>query len=275
MKNLVSIIITSKNEEKNIGRLLKSIKEQSYKNIEIIVVDNGSTDNTKEISYKYTDLVYDKGPERSAQRNFGAKKARGEYLLFLDADMEITKNVVKSCVEEIENDKKLGELAIAEEPMAKSFWERVKAFERSFYSMEGDVLTDACRFFRKEAFNKVNGYDETITGPEDWDLSERVVGFGYKRGWIKELIKHYEFVPNPLKLAQKKFYYGLKSHRYFKRHNVSKISPKTIYFLRPVFYINWRKIVESPMLSLGMIVMFSFELLGGGLGFVVGKIKNL
>src|SRR3989338_3924195 len=97
MKELVSVIVTTRNEERNIERFWKSIKSQSYKNIECITIDNKSRDKTKEIAKKYS-KVYDKGPERSAQRNFGARKAKGKYVLFLDADMELTKNVIAESV---------------------------------------------------------------------------------------------------------------------------------------------------------------------------------
>jgi glycosyltransferase involved in cell wall biosynthesis len=96
---LVSIIITTKNEAKNIENCLLSIQEQSYPNIETIVVDNASTDKTKEIAKQYTDKVYDKGPERSAQRNYGMIDiAQGEYVMFLDADMILAPEVVTSCL---------------------------------------------------------------------------------------------------------------------------------------------------------------------------------
>jgi len=275
VKKLVSIIITTRNEELNIERLLKSIKKQTYSGIEILVIDNASTDNTKKIARRYTKLVYNKGPERSAQRNFGAKKALGEYLMFLDADMELTPDVVKQCVNEMEKDGIVGELCIAEEPVANSFWEKVKAFERSFYSLEGDSETDAARFFKKKIFWQLNGFDEKITGPEDWDLTERVISAGFECGWISEKIRHYENVPNPYKLAQKKYYYGLKSHRYFARHKVPMISAKTIYFLRPVFYKNWKRLIQHPVLSMGLFVMFSFELAGGAFGYLIGRIKKL
>src|SRR5690242_11687415 len=101
----VSIIITTKNEENVIENLLKTVKAQTYKDIEVIVVDNNSKDSTKEIAKKFTKLVFDKGPERSAQRNFGAGKATGTYLLFLDADMELEEDVVKQCVEVIAKEK--------------------------------------------------------------------------------------------------------------------------------------------------------------------------
>ena len=76
--NLVSIIIPTLNEEASLEICLKSIKKQTYKNLETIVVDNFSKDRTPEIAKKYTKLVFKKGNERSAQRNFGAKKAKGK-----------------------------------------------------------------------------------------------------------------------------------------------------------------------------------------------------
>jgi glycosyltransferase involved in cell wall biosynthesis len=63
---LVTVVITTRNEEKNIGLCLKSVQSQSWPKVEVIVVDNGSEDRTKEIAYLYTNLVYDKGPEIGA-----------------------------------------------------------------------------------------------------------------------------------------------------------------------------------------------------------------
>ena len=71
---LVSIVINTKNEEENIGQCLQSCLDQNYSNVEIIVVDNNSTDRTKEIAKKYISQIFNKGPERSAQKNFGARK---------------------------------------------------------------------------------------------------------------------------------------------------------------------------------------------------------
>jgi len=104
--SIVSTIITTKNEAKNTGNCLRSIKNQTYlfhrnevtlrdpeDRIEIIVVDNNSTDGTKGIAKRFTDKVYNYGPERSAQRNFGAcfvrcdsyltgvKQASGKYFI--------------------------------------------------------------------------------------------------------------------------------------------------------------------------------------------------
>jgi len=272
---LVSVIITTKNEESVLERLLVSVAKQSYSQIEIIVVDNNSTDGTKLIAKKYTRKVLNFGPERSAQRNYGAKMAAGEYLLFLDADMELSKYIVKECVEKIEESNLIGAVAVPERSIAKTFWEKVKAFERSLYNEHGDSATDAARFFSKKVFKEVGGYDESITGPEDWDLPERIVSGGYKQVRIESKIHHYERVPNPIKLAMKKYYYGLKSHRYFSKHKISVFGPKSIYVLRPVFYQNWKKLIKHPFLTFAMLVMLTFEQVGGGIGYLIGKIKRI
>lgn len=270
----VSVIITTRNEEEVIERLVQSINRQTYKNREIILVDNNSTDKTAEIARRAGVRVYNTGPERSAQRNFGARIAKGKYLLFLDADMELTKDVVKECVEAFENDPKIGAISIPEESVANTFWEKVKAFERSFYNLKGDSTTDAARFFSKEAFEKCGGYDTNITGPEDWDLRDTILTSGYKIIRTDALIYHYERINSLFDLLRKKFYYSLKSHRYLSKHKVSIFSPGTIYFLRPVLYRNWKKLLVHPLLTLAMIVMLSAELLGGGLGYILGRLRK-
>jgi glycosyltransferase involved in cell wall biosynthesis len=274
-KSLVSVIIPAYNSEADIERNIISIKSQSYKIIEIIIVDDNSEDRTFVISKKYTDKAY-KRPhlERSVQRNFGASKAKGDFLMFLDSDMKLSEDVVKDCVDLISDDPKVGAIAIPEVSVARSFWEHVKAFERSFYNKEGDEYTDAARFITREAFTKVGGYDETITGPEDWDLPDRIKKAGYKIARIKSIIYHYENVPNPFKLAKKKFYYGLKAYRYFENNKINPLGPKTIYFLRPVFYKHWKKLITHPLLTLSMFIMLTLEQLGGGFGFLIGKIRK-
>lgn len=274
-KYSVSIIITSKTEGDVIKALLLSATNQTYKNIEVILVDNNSTDNTLKIAKEFKKVkIYNFGPERSAQRNYGAKKSKGKYLLFLDADMKLTQRVVEECVEKINSGKKIGGIAIPEESVAHSFWEKVKSFERSFYNENGDPITDAARFFPKEIFEKAGGYDETITGPEDWDLPETIREMGYKTDRINEKIYHKERATSLRSLFKKKFYYGLHAHKYLQKHNISLVSPKTVYFLRPLFYKSWRRLVSHPMLALGMIIMLFTQTLGGGLGYIVGRLKR-
>jgi len=180
---LVSVVISTKNEEKNIENCLKSIVFQTYpkENIEIIVVDNNSTDKTAEIAKKYTDKVFNKGPERSAQRNYGMlEKSSGDFLMFLDADMVLSPYVVSNCVEKISKDESLVGLYVSEIVLGNSFFSRVRRFERSFY--DGTVI-DGVRFLRKAIFKRVEGFDENLYAAEDWDLDKRLK----KEGSIKVL----------------------------------------------------------------------------------------
>src|SRR5437867_2701970 len=106
MKPLVSVIIPSLNEENYIEKSLKSVKAQDYKNdIEIIVADSNSKDNTAKIARKYAKVIVTKRKGISVGRNVGAKKARGEILLFLDADTILMPNVVSEVVRYLEENK--------------------------------------------------------------------------------------------------------------------------------------------------------------------------
>src|SRR5258708_40211689 len=93
-KPLVTVVVPTKNSAVTLDACLESIVKQTYRHIELIVVDNKSSDTTKDIAKVYTTSVFDKGPERSAQRNFGAVKGKGEVLVFIDSDMILSPHIV-------------------------------------------------------------------------------------------------------------------------------------------------------------------------------------
>lgn len=98
---LVSVIVPTKNSAEFLEACLNSIKAQTYKNIEIIVVDNFSTDDTPQIANKYADKFYQKGPERSAQVNYGVEKSKGSFIYKVDSDFTLDKNVIQQCIDKI------------------------------------------------------------------------------------------------------------------------------------------------------------------------------
>src|SRR5689334_15994468 len=99
MKNpLVSVIVPSYFSAATLDQCLESVAKQTYKHIELIVVDNHSTDGTLAIAKRYTDKVFTKGPERSAQVNYGVSKAKGEYIYKIDSDFVLEPTVVEECV---------------------------------------------------------------------------------------------------------------------------------------------------------------------------------
>lgn len=269
---LVSVLAHTRNSEWTLEKHLQTIKKQTYSNIELIVVDNNSMDNTPEIARKFTDKVYNVGPERSAQRNFAAKVAKGKYLFVPDSDMYLTKNVVAECVEICEKGKRVAAVVIPEESMGIGFWAKVKAFERSFYL--GDPTIEAARFFRRDVFWEFGGYDEKLTGPEDWDLPERI-SEKYEIGRIKSFALHDEGKLTLKKLIKRKYYYAFKVAPYLEKWGKRVINQKTVYFLRPSLYKNIPQMITHPILGSAAIFMLICELFAGAAGYIQSKVFKL
>ncbi len=209
---MISVIVTTRNEEKNIKRLLISLKKQSFKDFEIIVVDNHSQDKTFAIAKKFTSKVYLAGPERSAQRNFGLKKARGNYILFLDADMELEKDVLEQCFKRIQAPKTAA-IIIHEESKGKNMLAKIKALEKEIYK---DTQIEAARFFKKKDLLKIGGYDQSLIAAEDWDLTKRIKKLD-KLETISAKIFHWETDSIILDL-KKKYYYAKNIQRYAQKN---------------------------------------------------------
>lgn len=105
----VSVIIPAFNEEESISSCLSSLLKQTHKGLEIIIVDDGSTDDTKEIIKTYTvKLLEQKHLGPGLARNLGAREARGEILVFVDADMVFDEKFIEKLVEPIIKDRVVG-----------------------------------------------------------------------------------------------------------------------------------------------------------------------
>jgi glycosyltransferase involved in cell wall biosynthesis len=211
---LVSVIITTKNSASTIGGCLKSIRDQNYhkEKIEIIVVDNHSLDETIPIARKFADKIFLHGPERSAQRNFGTKYAKGKYVLYLDSDMFLSKDVVLQCVTKCENEDFVA-LYIPERITGMGFWIKVRDFERSFYNA---TCIDCVRFIRKDRFFQTGGFDESLNAAEDWDLDRRICKTNEKE-IIDSPLYHYEGKFNLRKYLNKKTYYTRDLKKYIQK----------------------------------------------------------
>lgn len=268
MQIKVSIIITTKNSALTLENLLQSIKNQTFKNREIILVDNNSLDDTLRIAKKYTKNIYTKGPERSAQRNFGAQKAKGEYLLFLDADMELKRNVIKECVKITDSFKAI---VIPEKTVGRGLLQDIRRFEREMY--EGDLSVELARFYDKKVFEKAGGFDEKLTGPEDYDLFYRV-NKKYPVGRIKSYILHHEEGLTLPKLLQKKFYYANMGAGYAEKHPELIKTQGTIFF-RKTYLKHWKKFIKNPVVGFCFLFTRILETIFAVSGYIsaVGFIK--
>lgn len=251
----VSIVIPTRNEERNIGRLIESIQKQTYQNIDIVVVDDGSTDKTVEIARKLKARVFSrKHEERSAQRNFGAKQARGKYFIFLDADMELTHDVVKDCIETSQKGNfKL--LIIPERTVGNNYIAKIRNFEREMYM--GDFSIEVARFFDRDVFFEFGGYDLELTGPEDYDLPYRI-SKKYKIGRSHKYILHHEENATLRKLLSRKYYYAKKGAKYATKHPELILTQGDLLF-RKAYFKNWRKFFAKPILGVSFIIVRILE----------------
>ena len=96
---VVSAVVTTRNSDRTLERCLSSLRAQRGVEVESIVVDNGSSDRTLEIAHRLADVVVQRGPERSAQRNAGVRAGRGEFVAVLDSDMILEPDVLREAVE--------------------------------------------------------------------------------------------------------------------------------------------------------------------------------
>lgn len=267
IKPLVSVIIPTKNSSTTLGACLESVKTQRYSPVEVIVVDNYSNDKTLDLAHRHTSLLFSKGPERSAQRNFGVKKASGEYIVIIDSDMVLAPSVISDCVKLIESQPGLEGVVIPEESFGEGYWAQCKKLERSFYV--GVDYMEAARFFKRDTFLSVGGYDTKMVSGEDWDLSQRIEEVG-PLGRVSSYIYHNEGKISLLKTIKKKFYYAQKFATYREKGGHSeKIKQQTGLLGRyRLFLSRPRLLFRNPVLGLGMLFMKTCEFAFGGLGYL-------
>lgn len=267
---LVSIIIPTRNERGNVEGCLQSCLSQDYKNIELVVVDNHSIDGTKQAARKYTSRVFTQGPERSAQKNFGARVARGTYLLFLDADARLTEGVLSQCVD-ITHRQEAVMVIIPERHLGDGFWARVKALERSFYL--GDDGVEAPWFYERSSFLAIGGYDEAMFAGEDWDLFDRAVQKGLTFSRCDGFINHHLGKLTVPGLIRKKYYYGTNIGIFFSRGIRKGVRRNPL--VRKSLLRKWPYLLKFPVEYGGIFVLKFLESVGIFAGLLVSSAKKV
>lgn len=218
---MLSIIIPTHNEENYLPKLLKCIKKQGHKDYEIIIGDSFSTDKTIKIARNYgcriiKDLVQSGGPARG--RNSGAKAAKGDILLFMDADVQISNDFLYNAITEL-RERKIDAAGCYLVPDSGNAFDKFSHFVLNswFGAMQyiWPHTVGQCIFSTKDVHKKLNGFDETILFAEDMDYVNRSRKFGKFR------------MLNSVKI--------LSSTRRFKHENVYILGLK--YLLCPLYRI--------------------------------------
>ena len=192
MKPLVSIIIPARNEEKNIGKAIKSMLAQKYPRKEIIVMDNASTDKTAEIarSFNVKVIVNEKNIGYAKSVNKGIKLTKGSYIILLHSDHYTRdKEWIKKMITPL-SDKSIG--AVISQRLNKQRG-KMKFAEKLFDSLsrmerndtkklkEVSTLREKCDAYRKSVIKKMGYFDISYPhGGEDIDMSMKMHKAGYK-----------------------------------------------------------------------------------------------
>lgn len=191
---LVSIVIPMFNEEKNAGRCLEALTRQTYANIEIIVIDDGSIDKTCEIASKYTKQVFSTRRKGiSSAKNLGLKIARGRFVAFTDADCVSGEGWIEELMKCFFDDN----IASAGGPNLNLLSEDMssKSVDGFFYFLRYLGFTyvkkedkpcyvrhnPGCNvIYRKEILKGIGFFNERLITAEDEELDYRITKSGYK-----------------------------------------------------------------------------------------------
>jgi len=246
-----SVIIPAHNEEKEIVRSINSVLNQTYNNFEIIVVNDGSTDKTagivKKLINKHKEIKlinFSKGHSAAFARNKGAEEAKGEILIFLDADTyinkifleEIAKNFGKAdafitiCLP-IRN-------TIVNKALSGFLGRPFKLNLKDGNIYDKDNCKEAgCMFFciTKDAYEKIRGYNEDIFYYEDEDFVNKFYKYGFKSILVKRARQYFE-LPSSFKEFIRQCKWLGKGTNTIKDKN-QRIKAKTIWFSKALFLV--------------------------------------
>ncbi|MEM4577169.1 MAG: glycosyltransferase [Candidatus Nezhaarchaeales archaeon] len=227
---LVSVVVPTCNSAKTLKLCLNSLVNQSYKHLELIVVDNFSKDRSVEIAKGFGAKVFIHGHERSAQKNYGALHANGEFIYFVDSDFVLKADVISKCVDAC---RFFDAVCTVNYSFGRSLWGKSIALKE--YFLAKDPTIQVARFMKRSVFFDVGGFDEDLVVGEDLDLYARLVEQGYKIGFVSAVEWHIG-EPETLKaVAMRGFYYGKNVKAYFRKrggyavNQLSPFKPKLMY----------------------------------------------
>lgn len=184
MSQLVSIIIPAYNAERTLERCLQSVVAQTHQPLEIIVVNDGSTDDTAAILTKWQGkikIIQQANGGAPAARNAGWRASTGEYLLFCDADVTLSSQAIERMLSALESD-----------PKASYAYSSFKFGWKTFtlWPFDGSKLRQmpyihTTSLIRREAFT---GFDESLQRFQDWDLWLTLLGQDCQGVWVPEIL---------------------------------------------------------------------------------------
>jgi len=261
----VSVVIPCYNSGKTVLRAIQSVQTQTYEDIEIIVVNDGSTDAStidllKKVS-KEIKVINQENKGLSSARNTGIKESNGKYILPLDSDDYLLPNFVEKAIIKIRNEKET-HVVFSNLHM---FGDIEGVLNRN-YNYFVQLFTNQlpyCLIFEKKIWNDIGGYDENMKlGYEDWEFNIRLGKNGYYPSKINEALFYYS-VSSKGMLQSKSDKNYINILRYIRRKH------KDIYSINRI-YNTWKDWKNSPKPYPIVFYIFMFV----ATEFIPGNIYN-
>lgn len=215
MKPFFSVVIPTLNEEKYLPNLLRDLSRQTDNDFEIVIADGFSDDRTREVVEKFKKFIniifyQTKLKNVATQRNYGAEKSSGSYLVFLDADTRVNSSFLKKVKKVIMKKKGLAFIPYflpdREYKQYKSLFDLsniVVEFSQNLpkrFSLGGNMIVE------RNFFKIIGGFDEKLFIAEDHELIQRISQWGVNVRFIKEA-RTYFSLRRMKKEGQIKFFY--------------------------------------------------------------------
>ncbi|MHA6483032.1 glycosyltransferase [Paenibacillus sp. strain BS8-2] len=198
--NKVSVIMPCRNDGNYIIEAIESVQNQTYKNIEIVIIDDGS-DEEKTVSilrnlpYSQVKIIRTEGIGPAAARNEGIKVSSGKYILPLDSDDKIDASYIEKAVQILEQNSSIGVVYC----YANLFGLKSGRWELPTYSFEKMLLDNivfVTALFHKREWERVGGFNEKMKhGMEDYDFWIAILDLGFEIHQIPEVLFHYRIKP--------------------------------------------------------------------------------
>lgn len=180
----ISVVVPTYNHARYVAEGVRSILAQNYANLEVLVVDDGSTDNTREVMAQFGEpvrYIWQANRGLSGARNSGIEAATGEYIALLDADDFWEPNFLATVLPILEADRTLGAVHTGSrfvdrdgKPLLQQNNVTVPADQMYDRLIDGEFFAADAVLVRRECFEQVGLFDEKLRASEDWDMWLRV-----------------------------------------------------------------------------------------------------
>ena len=270
---LISVIVLTKDSSQTLGRCLKSVRNQSYLDIELIVVDSQSTDDTINIAQKYSAKIVNTDWKLLGARYLGFDQSNGEYILYLDSDQLLYADTVERSVTSIDS---YDMLCLLEESYeAKSLLQKLIDADRKLVNSLPDLHIDPLRgvmiprlykrilldmVFKRIDLDNIHNivfFDDSIIYYEAYSISSKV-------GIVNRAIMHID-TSSIFDFCRKSYWYGKTTQQLLKTEMYTKLLKRKA---------RLRKGTSFNLISIKSIILFMLKNIPFFLGVLVGRVTT-